>query len=267
MNILVTLNSGYVDILCVMLKSLVHCHPGTELEIYVMNSSLDRQDFEKINSSLPARRRTHDIKICDDMLAGAPITDRYPKEMYYRIFAARFLPQHVQRVLYLDPDIVVLKDLTSLYNIDFGNNYFAAASHVGRFLTNINAIRLQMEEGSPYINSGVMMMNIQLLRQQQSTEEVMDYIQKNKMRLVLPDQDIISALYGDRIIDLNPFIYNMSERLLMLPSAIEKGINRAWIKNNSAIVHFCGRNKPWKTSYIGVLGDIFRQAKALTPEK
>ena len=138
---------------------------------------------------------------------------------------------------------------------------------MGRFLTNINAMRLQMEEGSPYINSGVMMMNIQLLRQQQSTEEVIDYIQKNKMRLVLPDQDIISALYGDRIIDLNPFIYNMSERLLMLPSAIEKGINRAWIKNNSAIVHFCGRNKPWKASYIGVLGDIFRQAKALTPEK
>ena len=267
MNILVTLDKGYLHALCVMLKSLLISHPDVHFNIYVLNSSLTDEDFETVKLSLPSGRLTlHDIKADDSLLADAPVTDRYPKEMYYRIFAALFLPEDVDRVLYLDPDIVVIRRLDRLYNIELGDCYFAAASHVGRFLTNINAIRLQMEDDAPYINSGVMLMNITLLRQEQDFDAVYEYIKQNRRLLLLPDQDVISAIYGNRIMGINPFIYNMGEKLMLHPVAIRNGITPGWVDENSAIIHYYGKNKPWKDHYIGVLDKYYNDTvNANTP--
>ncbi|MEG1779463.1 MAG: glycosyltransferase family 8 protein, partial [Oscillospiraceae bacterium] len=160
MNILITLNSGYIKPLCVMLRSLLYSNPNTFFNIYCINKSLSRQDYDFVDKALNSDRYTiQDIKIDDSMLLDAPITDRYPPEMYYRIFASKYLPETVDRILYLDPDLVVLKPLDELYNMDMGDNFFAAASHVGKRLQKMNELRLQMETKGPYINSGVMLMN------------------------------------------------------------------------------------------------------------
>ena len=45
-----------------------------------------------------------------------------------------------------------------------------------------------MDEDSPYINSGVMLMNLQALRAEQDTQAVFDYMDAHKGRLMLPDQ-------------------------------------------------------------------------------
>lgn len=259
MNILVTLNSGYVRPLCVMLRSLIVCNPDTHFEIYVANKSLSENDFLYIHSKISNEHyRLHNIKIDDSMLKDAPVTDRYPHEMYYRIFAAKFLPASIDRVLYLDPDLVILKPLDKLYNIPLGDNYFAAASHVGKPLQKINEIRLHMDTKGPYINSGVMLMNISLLRKEQNYEEVFDYIEKNRHILFLPDQDIISAVYCDKIMTIDPYVYNMTEKMLMSFRSIKNDVNFEWVQKNSAIVHYCGRNKPWKDNYTGMLDCFYK---------
>jgi lipopolysaccharide biosynthesis glycosyltransferase len=196
------------------------------------------------------------------MLKDAPVTDRYPHEMYYRIFAAHFLPKNVEKILYLDPDLVVLKKLDELYNTELGNNYFAAASHVGKALQKLNEIRLQIDNKGPYINSGVMLMNIKLLRQQQNYSAVFEYIEKNRHILFLPDQDIISAVYSDKIITIDPYIYNMTERLLNSPKSLVNNIDFNWVDKNSAIVHYCGRNKPWKENYVGTMDVFYKKYSA-----
>lgn len=258
MNLLVTLNSGYIDVLCVMLKSLLLSHSDTIFTVYVLNSSLEKRDFEKVDNYLKSNRiKLKDIKIKDDLLADAPVTDRYPKEMYYRIFAAKFLPENVNKVLYLDPDLIAIKSLEPLYNLDLGDNYFAAASHVGKILTGVNAIRLNMEDESPYINSGVMLMNIDLLRKEQNFDQVFKYIKERKRLLILPDQDVISAVYGNRIITIDPYIYNMNDRMLFSPECIKRGITVDWVRKNSVVIHYLGRNKPWKESYVGILGSLY----------
>ena len=50
MNILVTLNSGYVLPLCTMLKSLSYSNEGTDIDLYIVHSSLTLADFQKINA-------------------------------------------------------------------------------------------------------------------------------------------------------------------------------------------------------------------------
>ena len=91
---------------------------------------------------------------------------------------------------------MVLKPLDGLYNTDMGDSFFAAASHVGNILTKVNNLRLNTEDNSPYINSGVMLMNIEQLRKEQDYEQVLDYIDRHKAFLLLPDQDNQSGPSG-----------------------------------------------------------------------
>lgn len=261
-NILVTLDENYIPRLNVMLCSLLWSNPGASFDVYLLQSSVKRRALEMTERILGERGRLILVKAEEERLAGAPTTSRYPKEIYYRIFAARYLPQNLDRVLYLDPDLIVNGDVSELYGMDMGKSFFAAASHVtGLLLQRVNEIRLDTEENSPYINSGVMLMNLERLRSEQDFGEVFDFIEKHKKTLVLPDQDIISGLYGPRIISLNPYYYNMTERLFMAHLFDTEKFTADWVRENSVIIHYCGRNKPWKNNYFGSLDVFYKETE------
>ena len=190
----------------------------------------------------------------------------YPKAIYYRIFAAKYLPHTLDRVLYLDPDLVVRKSLRALYELPMDAAFFAAASHIRAFLHRFNELRLGMGEDDPYINSGVMLMNLEALRAKQDTQAVFDYMERHKGRLMLPDQDIISALYGQSIIPLDPIQYNMTEKLFTLHRFNGDGMTLDDVRQRSAVIHYCGRNKPWKPGYVGEL-DVFYNETVSQMEK
>ncbi|NLD26399.1 MAG: glycosyltransferase family 8 protein [Acholeplasmataceae bacterium] len=258
MNILVTLNIKYLQQLEIMLHSILNTNPGVHLDVYIISKELQENDvFDlkgRMNSPL---LMFHLLHFDDTLLVGAPTSARYPLEIYYRLFAAKVLPPEVNRVLYLDPDIVVLKSLESLYNSDFEGNYFIGATHVRNFLRALNRLRVKAKTNAHYINTGVMLMNIEKLREEQSTQEVYDFINKKKLVLTLPDQDIIFALYGDKIKLVDHLLYNLSDRMLTVENLkIGRKINLEWVKDNTVIIHYCGRNKPWRSKYRGVL-DVF----------
>lgn len=271
MNILVTLNAGYLRQLIVMLYSLLKANPETAVSLYVVHTSLTDAHFAQVDCICPGRLSVHSIPVPEGFLTNAPTTRRYPVEMYYRIFAARLLPETIDRILYLDPDLVVLNPLDALYTLEFGENLFAAASHISpnSKLTLVNDLRLSMPQGSSYVNSGVMMMNIEALRREQSEDEVFDYIETHRPVLMLPDQDVINAVYATRILTVDHLRYNLSERCYQLynlrPENWERPMTLDWVRQNTAIVHYCGRNKPWKEKYIGSLGcfylELEQQAK------
>ncbi len=268
MDIFVTIDRNYLHPLAVMLKSLAVHHRHTALRVFVLNRSLLPQDFDALNQAIaePGLELVN-LPAGDSLFAGAPTTDRYPLEMYDRIFAAQILPNFLERALYLDPDLVVLGRLDDLWELDLEDNWFAAASHVAKGLEKLNAIRLRSETPGPYINSGVLLMNLSLLRREQQLQPVLDYVKEHRRTLLLPDQDVISALYGDKILRLNPFRYNMTERLLItakLTASTEVDLD--WVQENSRIIHYCGRNKPWKEPYLGRLDCFYQQyARQVAP--
>lgn len=262
MNILVTLDENYIPYLNVMLSSLLYSNPDEYFDIYLLHSGVRKQMLGETEQILGKRGKLTSIQVNDIRLENAPTSSRYPREIYYRIFAAKYLPQNLDRIIYLDPDLIVNKSLRELYAMDMSDYYFAAASHTGPVLRKFNEMRLDMEEESPYINSGVMLMNLDLLRKEQCYEDVFDFIEKKKMLLLLPDQDIISSLYGSRIYALDPFRYNMTEALYQRHAPFERDLNLNWVREHSVIIHYCGRNKPWKETYIGKLDVFYTEAKA-----
>lgn len=260
LNLLVTLDARYLPPLKVMLTSLLHANPFSKVDLYLLHSSLSEEDLKELEALPEGNRcRLYPIFMDDSRLEGAPISDRYPREMYYRIFAARYLPRHLDRVLYLDPDMIILGSLHELYTLPLGNHLFAAASHVrSGVIQKFNELRLDMEDG-PYINSGVMLMNLDLLRREQDVEAVYRYIEEHRKSLLLPDQDILSGLYASRILPLDPYRYNMTEKLFALRPDSDAWLNLDWVRRHSVIIHYCGRNKPWKEPYFGKLDIFYRE--------
>lgn len=259
-NILVTVNKNYIPVLNVMLSSLLTSNPNCFFNIYLLQTNVTEHDISATQKIIMQQGKIFLIEANEKELDNAPTTSRYPQEIYFRIFAAKYLPHDIDRILYLDPDIIVNGKINELYNMEMGDNFFAAASHIGGLLQKVNEFRLDAQRNSPYINSGVMLMNLRELRIKQNYDAVFEYIQKHKKTLVLPDQDIISGLYGKKIISLNPYYYNMTERLYMTRLIGGEDITLDWIKKNSVIIHYCGRNKPWKTNYIGALKVFYDDA-------
>ncbi len=267
-NILVTLDENCLPALRVMLFSLLRANPGALFDVYLLHAHIPHASFAPVERVLRGRGRLLPVRVDDALLRGAPTTRRYPREIYYRIFAADLLPKSLDRVLYLDPDVIVGGSILPLYRLELPDYYFAAASHTGRLLTKFNVLRLGMEDESPYINSGVLLMNLALLRREQDTRDVIRFIERYRRRLFLPDQDVISALYGSKIYALDAFRYNMTERLFALHAPFERDLTIDWVRRNAVIVHYCGRNKPWRPGYRGSLGIFYQEAaEALSREE
>lgn len=124
MNLLMTLDRNYIPQLNVMLFSALHCDSAAHFDVYLLHDEgLSEEDVAGTRVLLGQRGELHLIRVNEDGLADAPTSDRYPKAIYYRIFAAKYLPDTLDRVLYLDPDIVVRQSLWELYEMPMGTAF------------------------------------------------------------------------------------------------------------------------------------------------
>lgn len=105
------------------------------------------------------------------------------------------------------------------------------------------------------------MINLSTLREHLNEEAVYNFIEDKKYLLTLPDQDVISTLYGKKILLLNTYIYNLSEKMIKLHNLSQKEdkIDLEWVEKNTIIIHYLGKNKPWKENYKGILLPYYKK--------
>ena len=249
MNILVTVDQHELHPLAVMAGSLL-AQTEEQVSLYVMEEKLTETDFSDLRTSLHNDRLSIiDIRVTDRPLTKAPTSHRYPMEIYDRLFAAEYLPKNLDRILYLDPDVVVLHNIDAFYHMDFQGSLYAAASHVGPIGTLFNDIRVGVRPGTPYINSGVLLINLEELRKQQDADRICRYIRRHGAFMCLPDQDVLTALYGDQIQHVPARTINMTPRIYYRDCVLQ-GARKASerLEQDTCILHYVGRNKPWKQS-------------------
>lgn len=260
-NILVNINKGYVKHFLTMMNSLSMSNPNSEFDVYIMHTDLEPED--KANILLKVKPNINPIYIYMDksLFKGAPKVKRYPYEIYYRIFAPIMLPDTVDKILYLDSDLVVHNNIDELYNMSFEGNLFVACTQIRSFLQWFNRVRLTCGRKHVYINTGVMLMNIKELRNLIDTDKIFKFIKCNGWRMALYDQDVIFKFFGDRIRLVPARYYNLSDRHIMFYNMLHKKnkIDADWVANNNVIIHYLGTNKPWKDGYKGILKDYYHR--------
>ncbi len=260
MNILVTLDCHYIKPLRVMLKSLFLNNPGETFDIYLLHASLTAQVLEDLNTFVDVHgSRLKPIAIAPDRFADAPLSFHYTKEMYFRLVAPWLLPAGLERILYLDPDILILNPVRTLYETGIDGYLYAAAYHDKPTITELNKIRLHPYAIDAYYNSGVLLMNLTRLQQEIREEDIYRFIQENRTKLVMPDQDIFNSLYAKRIKMLDERYYNYDARYYSYYKLTrEGGFDMSRVIGQTVVLHFCGKKKPWKRRYSGVFLSLYR---------
>ena len=258
-HLLVTLDSSYLMQLKVLLTSIRINNPGERFFLHLIHNDIANEEIERIRGWLgEAGWELHESAIDASLFDSAPSTKQYPKEMYYRLLAPHIITNE-ERVIYLDPDILVINPLRPLWEMDMQGLVFAAASHTGitELANGVNRIRLGTEHD--YYNSGVLLMDLQGGRNVIKPDGIFRYAREHVKELLLPDQDILNALYGSFILPIDDAIWNYDARNYASYMIRSSGqANEDWIMRNTAIIHFCGKAKPWKKSYIYRFGILYR---------
>lgn len=268
MNILVTLDSNYLKPLRIMLQSLFMNNTCEKFHIYVIHANLEEDDLEDLKRFIELYgSKLHVIHVDDNFFGDAPLVFHYTKEMYFRLLACKLLPETMDRILYLDPDILVINPIKNLYEMELQGFLYGAAYHNKISVKEINKVRLLPYEIDEYYNSGVLLMNLKELRNKVDENEIYQFVEENRSRLIMPDQDILNALYAKEIKNIDEILYNYDARYYSYYKLISKGVcDMEYIINHTVILHFCGKRKPWTKKYNGRFESLYRHYEKCTNE-
>ena len=265
-SLLTTLDQNYLPQLQVMLTSLSVNNPGESFSLYLIHSGIPEEALSGVRQQCEAYGYLFSpIEVDDSLFRNAPVTRQYPKEMYYRLLAPVLLPGDLKRILYLDPDILIINPLRPLWETKLKGNIFAAAAHTGKteLANSVNKLRLGTEED--YYNSGVLLMDLEAGRQEIEPQLLFDFVEQHRKELLLPDQDILNALYSERILPLDDVLWNYDARNFSNYLLRSGGIcDLHWVMEHTAILHFCGKEKPWKPKYLHRFGILYLHYMQLT---
>ncbi len=259
LNLLVTIDKNYLQPLTVMLRSYRQTHTNVRTDVYVAHSSLTEEDFVLLKECVSDSEITvHSVKVSEERFRVMPVLERLGAESFYRILAFEYLPKEIKRCLYLDPDILIRRSLLPMYRTDLNDIYFAAASHVRGFNNFFNRARLGILSHKRYINSGVMLLNLEEIRKDFTTERIFACMEKKARVLFMGDQDLCNVLFGGKMLLLNELLYNLDERTYRRN---QKNFGMTDVAEKTAIIHYNGKNKPWLNGYKGVLNRFYPEAE------
>lgn len=164
-------------------------------------------------------------------------------ECFNRLFLPLILP-HINRILYLDSDLVILKDLSPLYFEELNGNYFAAVEDVNPTLKK----QLGYPSQYGYYNSGVLLMDIRALQRINYLSILNKSVSERYTKYpVGGDQDILNDCFHDKIKPLS-YAWNMFHEWHGCKKIFTPSNQSDYIQSvkNPAIIHFVGPVKPWQ---------------------
>lgn len=266
MNILVTLDRNYLQPLRVMLGSLYLNNPGETFDIYLVGDGLQPEDWADLERLCARRGALHPVTVPEDLFAAAPVVRYYSRAMYYRLLAAQLLPAELDRVLYLDPDILVINPLRPLYDTNLEGKLMAASIHRGLtdISSRVNRLRLDTPEAEGYFNSGVLVMDLAAMRRRMDPAEIFAYARDHADVLILPDQDILNGLYSTELYPVEERLWNYDARRFDRYQLSSQGeMDMDWVMDHTAVLHFCGKRKPWHKSARGRFSALYKHYQRL----
>lgn len=259
-HLLVTVDQNYMKPLQTMLKSFVVNNTGEAVHVWLLHSGIPQDSLNLLTEYCNMQRVTlTDVLVDAAIFADAPKSKRYPQEMYYRLLAPLLLPESVEKILYLDPDILVINAVRPLWETALDGCAFAAASHsiVLDMVDDVNRMRLGTDHA--YFNTGVILMDLKLARELVSADDIFEYVREHPSELLLPDQDVFNSLYGAFTKQVDDVVWNYDARRFSAYKLASGGkCSMDWVMENTAILHFCGTQKPWKPSHTSRFSALYK---------
>lgn len=257
MNILLSTDDNYVMPTGVLMHS-IGINNGDDIQYHILVNSefLPKNKTSLVNIAELYNNEIHFYTVSDDLTKELPFgRGNMPEGVtiatYYRLFITKLLPNHIDRILYLDGDMIVRNSIKPLYeeNLD---GYALGVVHDMDEMKHTRSNRLPYPMETGYFNAGMMLINLAYWREHDAFGIFMDFIRNNGSSIIYHDQDVLNSVFYDKKKWLS-VKYNFQNGFILKNNSINTydpsitddiKLN----KTNPVIIHFSvggPDHKPW----------------------
>lgn len=241
----------------VMMRSVVDHLAGTAaIDFFVLDCGLSAKSRWKMRRSIPRNwARLRFISISSDDLTGFRVDGHIPAAAYARLFMGKLLPEGIDRVLYLDGDMVALTDVAPLAAMDLKGHPVAAvqdplAGRVGQSPMLMHWQDWDVPAGTSAFNSGLMVMDLPRWRSEGTFERAIRVAREHPERMLWHDQSALNYVIRGDYEPLDP-VWNPLPQFYS-PQGIDGVIyDKETVDRciqDPKMLHFGGTWRPWKGS-------------------
>jgi len=241
-HIAMATDHNYLDYALAACASMLK-YTSRDIVLHLLHEELTGADlarFEALPRNVAFTLQPH--KIENAFFKGWPPL-RWSVSCYYRLILPELLPE-LDKILYLDCDLLVLDDIGKLYDLDLQGKSCAGAATK---LKPEHYDRIGLDRKYAYFNSGVMLFDLAKMYREHHIERFIRLFNEMGDRIKYPDQDILNLAYAEDHVKL-PLRWNLMTSVYRNPPdnklySLEETI--AALKD-PAICHFTGTHKPWR---------------------
>lgn len=269
-HIACNIDSNFTRHCAVTLVSLFANNPSEKFCIHIVAPELPDQDQETLRTL--AARHGSEVRFYFPpvgLLAGFSIKKfgkRISMATYYRCMFSAILPEEVEKVLYLDCDIVILDDISDFWNTDLSGLAVACVEDIGSDEQERYEV-LKYDARHSYFNAGVLLINLAWWREHHMDRLCVDYFNTYPERIRFNDQDLLNALLHEHKLFV-PLKWNMQDGFYRY------GIDRKvsdWPAFREELLHpvilHYTNKKPWNYDSMHPLRGEYYKYLDMTPWK
>lgn len=239
MNFLFTVSDSYTNPILLLMFS-IYKNMGGGHTFYFIHKDISVENQRAIISYAKKQCQSNAVFVCftDPQVSQLPLQGSWSEEVYFRLFAPYLLPD-IKKVLYLDGDTLVTDSLCDLWDDPVVNQYPIGA--VANDVQTKHKARLSLPDEATYINSGVLLMNLERIRMMYSEKDIWNKLFELRSLLQFPDQDFINIVFQRDLMLLDVrynYMINLIERVDTYPKI-----------HDHKICHFV-LSKPWNVEFM-----------------
>ena len=255
MNIVLATDNNFVRHCSVVIRSiLMH---NESVNIFILTEGLNEEN-EHYLSGLGKDNSTVSIvnvpkSLVDDLPMSKHAAAHLSIATYYRLFVTSLLPENVDKVIYLDCDMVILSSLQDLWNIDISDYALGAVYQNfewSDYYCSWERLNIPREMG--YFNAGTLLMNLAYMRKNDFQKQAIEFIRNHQEQIISHDQDVLNALFHGKALPIScrwnftPLFDSYKYKKYKFPNIYSRFIEERKSKDfKPVIIHFASKPKPW----------------------
>lgn len=255
LNVVIAADNNYIPYASICIQSLFATNPDFDrIDVHLLGNELTDISIKKFTSMFDGERyqySLHSISDIKDRLQTS-VPDTIAITSYARLFICSILPPEIDKVLYIDCDVIFNGSILDFYNSDIGDNLVGGV--LDTFMNTRAKDLIGIARNEPYINAGVLLIPLDKWRKCNIEKQFVEFLLKHNGNVYHHDQGIINAVCQGKKY-LFPPQYNASSFYFSHPYRILKQHNTPFysqrevdyaIKNPILIHYTCGYlNRPW----------------------
>lgn len=237
-------DNNYAQHCVAMLCSLFDNNKSYTFCVHILINNLSEQNRVAITEMAKSYGNEAIFHVVDEsLLEGLQYRKHRPltKAAYYRVLLPSIIDETIERILYLDCDMIVLRDISELFRVDISGYALAATSDVTPW-TSEHRIQLNLSLHDRAFCSGIMLINLKYWREHDAQNRLLEFSRIKREPVYLHDQDSLNYVFRNQWFELPPK-WNHS------PLSISVGAEKQFDNDEYAlcpyIMHYSGDLKPW----------------------